>query len=43
MFVPSEAGLPSGMGGRRPGSTRPNGQGSKLDYIKTFYYDPVKW
>ena len=43
MFMPSEASLPSGMGGRRPGATRPSAPPSKWDYVKTFYYDPVKW
>ena len=46
MFFPSESGMPGGMGGgagRRPGSTRPGEAPTKLDYIKTFYYDPVKW
>ncbi|CAF4052576.1 unnamed protein product [Rotaria sp. Silwood2] len=43
MFFPSEAGLPSGMGGRRPGAARSTGPATKWDYMKTFYYDPVKW
>ena len=44
MFVPSEGGLPSGMGGGRPGgSSRPSGPPSKLDFVKTFYTDPFKW
>lgn len=44
MFVPSEGGLPSGMGGGRPGgSSRPSGPPSRLDYVKTFYTDPFKW
>jgi hypothetical protein len=43
MFVPSEAGLPSGMGGSRSGPGRSKGSGSKWDNVTTFYYDPVKW
>ncbi len=43
MFIPSETGLPSSMDGRRTGSTRPSGPTTKWDYVKTFYYDPVKW
>ncbi len=36
MFVPSDTNSTS----RR---TRSNQPLSKLDYVKTFYYDPVKW
>jgi hypothetical protein len=44
MFIPSEPGLPAGMGGaRRPGAISSNESSTKLDYVKTFYYDPVKW
>lgn len=43
MFMPSEAGQPSGAGGRRAGSGRSSGPPTKWDYVKTFYYDPVKW
>lgn len=43
MFLPSEEGLPSGMGGRRTASARPAKPPSKWDYVKTFYYDPAKW
>jgi hypothetical protein len=43
MFAPSDTGLPSGMGGRRAGPTRSSGSQTKWDYVKTFYYDPVKW
>jgi hypothetical protein len=43
MFVPSEAGLPISTSGRRSGSNRPSGSPTKWDYVKTFYYDPVKW
>jgi hypothetical protein len=43
MFAPSDTGLPSGMGGRRTGPTRSSGSQTKWEYVKTFYYDPVKW
>jgi len=37
MFVPSET------SNRRAGSTRSSGPQTNWDYVKTFYYDPVKW
>ena len=44
MFVPSDGGSSSGMGGRRPGGpARPSGPPTKWDYVKTFYNDPFKW
>jgi hypothetical protein len=43
MFVPSDTDLPSGMNSRRTGSTRSSVPTAKWDYVKTFYYDPVKW
>jgi hypothetical protein len=43
MFIPSDTDLPSEMTGRRTGSTRSTTPTTKWDYVKTFYYDPVKW
>ncbi|UJR35834.1 hypothetical protein I4U23_028580 [Adineta vaga] len=40
MFLSSDSGASSGMAARRTGPSRP---ATKLDYVKTFYYDPVKW
>jgi hypothetical protein len=37
MFMPSDN---SQSSSRR---TRPNESQTKWDYVKTFYYDPVKW
>ena len=36
MFMPME-------GAPQPRRTRANEPQSKWDYVKTFYYDPVKW